>query len=70
MDKSPKNKGREVEPLLVRPWPEGARMLGIGRATMYEKIARNELPGCVVRIGRSVRLNVEALRRWVEQQSA
>jgi excisionase family DNA binding protein len=46
--------------------PEVAGRLGLGRSTVYELIQSGELP--VVRIGRSVRVSSESLRRWVEQR--
>lgn len=57
---------KSFEPLLIRP-EEVGRLLGLGRATIYQKISSGELPA--VRIGRSVRVSLAALRRWVEEQS-
>ena len=51
------------EPLLLRV-EEAARMLRLGRATVYMLVASGELP--CVRIGRAVRVPTEALRRWIE----
>lgn len=51
------------EPLLLRV-EEAARMLRLGRATVYLLVSRGELPS--VRIGRAVRVPAEALRRWIE----
>ena len=42
---------------------EVARMLGIGRSTVFEMIGRHELP--VLRIGRLVRIPRHALDEWV-----
>ncbi len=52
-----------IEPLLLRT-DEAARVLGIGRSTLYALIASGELP--VVRIGRATRIPMAALVRWVE----
>lgn len=49
--------------LLARP-EEAAAMLGVGRSTIYEMLRLGELP--VVHIGRSARIPIQALRRWVE----
>ena len=59
---------RQEQPLLIRV-EEAATLLGVGRSTIYEKIAADELPG-VVRIGRSVRVSREALESWVREQAA
>ena len=42
---------------------EVVRLLGIGRSTVYELIARGELP--VIRIGRLVRVPRPALEEWI-----
>jgi excisionase family DNA binding protein len=54
-----------MEKLLVRP-SEAAEMLGLGRSKVYAMLASGELPS--VRIGKSVRVPTEALRRWVQEQ--
>lgn len=56
----------EEEPLLVKA-EQGARMLGVGRATFYSMMAAGILP--TVRIGRAVRVPLKGLREWVEKQS-
>ncbi len=53
-----------TERLLLRP-EEAAQMIGVGRSRMYALLASREVPS--VRIGRSVRVPVEALRNWVRQ---
>ena len=53
--------------LLARP-EEAAAMLGVGRSTIYEMLRLGELP--VVHIGRSARIPIHALRRWVELHGA
>lgn len=56
-----------MEKLLARP-AEAADAIGVGRSKIYELIASGTVPS--VRIGRSVRVPVEALRKWVEEQVA
>lgn len=51
-----------MEPLLLRP-PEVARLLGVSRSRAYELIASGVLPS--VRIGRSIRVPLAALRAWI-----
>ena len=55
-----------MEQLLLRPI-EAAAVLGLGRAKTYELIRDHTLPS--VRIGKSVRVPAESLRRWVEAQA-
>lgn len=50
--------------ILVR-LPEAATLLGIGRSTVYGLIADGKIP--TVRIGRSVRVPIEALKEWAER---
>lgn len=58
--------GQEVrmEKLLLRP-EEAARLLGIGRSTIYELISSKELPS--IRIGRAIRLRRQDVLEWIEQ---
>ena len=44
--------------------PEVARLLQLSRSKVYELAAKNELP--VIRIGRSVRVSLADLVRWLE----
>ena len=53
--------------LLLRP-SEAALTLGISRTKAYELIANGAIPS--VRVGSSVRVPVEALRNWVNNQVA
>lgn len=54
------------EPLLVSP-KEAGRMLSVG-TTIYQLIERGELP--VVRLGfRGIRIPVEALRKYVQENT-
>lgn len=52
-----------MDKLLVTP-TEAAILIGVGRTTIYSLIARGVIPS--VRIGRSVRVPLEPLRRWVD----
>ena len=44
------------------------RLLDVGRSTVYELIARGELP--VIRIGRLVRVPRPALEEWIVRNTA
>lgn len=46
---------------------EVAQILGIGRSTAFEMIARRELP--VIRIGRLVRVPKSALDEWIADRT-
>jgi excisionase family DNA binding protein len=48
--------------------PEAAQRLALGRSTVYELIAKGELP--VVRVGAAVRVPASALSDWVERQTS
>jgi excisionase family DNA binding protein len=54
-----------METLLLKPM-EAAKAIGIGRSKIYDLISRGVIPA--VRIDKSVRIPVAALRNWVEQQ--
>jgi excisionase family DNA binding protein len=54
-----------MERLLLKPG-EAAESLGIGRSKVYELIASGTVPS--LKIGGSVRVPAQALRRWVEGQ--
>lgn len=45
--------------------PEAARMLAIGRSTLYELVAAGDIE--VVHVGRSARLRVDEVRNFVER---
>lgn len=51
------------EERLLYPIPEAAHKLGLSRSKLYEMIARQEIR--VVRIGGSVRITADELRRFV-----
>ncbi len=48
--------------LMLKP-AEAAELLGLGRSKIYELAAAGEIP--VVRIGKSVRIPMDALRHWI-----
>jgi excisionase family DNA binding protein len=54
----------ELQKLLLRP-AEVAEQIGMGKSKTYELIASGVIPS--VRIGKSVRVSADQLRRWVEQ---
>lgn len=54
-------------PLLLRV-PEAARLLGVGRTTLYEMLARGELRP--VHIGRAVRVERAEVEAFVRRASA
>jgi excisionase family DNA binding protein len=54
-----------MERMLLKP-TEAAEVIGLGRSKTYELISKGLIPS--VRIGKSVRVPVAALRNWVEQQ--
>ena len=58
-------KGRKMEKLLLRP-TEVAEVLGLGRSMVYALLAEGILPG--IRVGKSIRIPAEALRRWVDNR--
>lgn len=53
-------------PLLLRA-EQAAKLLSLGRTTVFQMMASGELP--CVRIGRAVRVPRSALERWVRAQS-
>jgi excisionase family DNA binding protein len=46
--------------------PEAAAALGLGKSTVHELINRGELRPA--RVGRALRIPVDELRRWADQQ--
>lgn len=54
-----------MEKLLLRPI-EAAEAIGLGRSKTYQLISSGAIPS--VRIGKSVRVPVVALRKWIEKQ--
>ncbi len=58
--------GNEL-PILLRA-EEAAKLLSLGRTTIFAMMASGELP--CVRMGRAVRVPRVALERWVQERSA
>ena len=54
-----------MERLLLRP-TEAAEMIGVGRSKIYELLAAGVVPS--VRVGRSIRIPLAALRDWIDDQ--
>lgn len=57
----------EAHPPLLLTMREAAAALRIGRSTVYELVAAGDLE--VVHIGRSARVPVDELRRFVERHT-
>ena len=47
--------------------PQAAKLLGLSRSMVYTLLAKEEGPP-VIRFGRSVRISVASLKKWVEEQ--
>jgi excisionase family DNA binding protein len=45
---------------------EAARLLGLGRSTMYQMVAAKTIRS--IRIGRAVKVSVDALREWCKSR--
>lgn len=65
IDRSETSLAAPVERLLLTI-PQAALVLAVGRTTVYELIGAGSLEA--VHIGRSVRVPVEAIRTFVDQQ--
>ncbi|MGE0539822.1 MAG: excisionase family DNA-binding protein [Dehalococcoidia bacterium] len=52
-----------MDKLLLKPI-EAAELVGLGRSKCYEMIRDGTIPS--VRLGKSVRIPADALRRWVD----
>lgn len=57
---------RSVQQLLLTI-PQAAQSLGISRAKLYSLLAQQEGPP-VIRLGRSVRISIDSLQKWIEKQ--
>lgn len=55
-----------MEKMLLKP-TEAAETLGIGRTRVYEMLACGELPS--LRIGRSIRIPLAGLQKWIADRS-
>jgi excisionase family DNA binding protein len=58
--------GVDSEKLLLKV-SEAQKILSLSRSTVYSMIASGVLPS--VRIGRAVRIPVDALKEWVKRQT-
>ena len=56
-----------MDKLLLRV-PEAAESTGLSRSTIYELISSGDLPS--VKVGRVIRVRVDALREWVQNRSS
>jgi excisionase family DNA binding protein len=56
-----------TEKLLYKPH-EAAEAIGVSRARAYELIAAKTIPS--IRIGASLRVPVDALRKWIADRQA
>ncbi|QDC37207.1 helix-turn-helix domain-containing protein [Sphingobium fuliginis] len=54
-----------AEPLAVRI-PQAARLLGIGRSTLYQFIASGEIE--TIKVGRSTLIPTDTLRAFIERR--
>jgi len=56
-----------MERLMLKP-TEAAEAIGMGRTAFYRLVKAQLIPSC--RVGKSIRIPVNALREWVEKQTA
>jgi excisionase family DNA binding protein len=56
-----------TERLLLKP-AEVGESIGVSRARAYELIAAGVIPS--IKIGSSIRVPVDALRKWIEQRQS
>ncbi|MCP3686539.1 MAG: helix-turn-helix domain-containing protein [bacterium] len=54
-----------MEKLLIKPL-EAAKMLSIGKTTIYELLSEGTIPS--IHIGRSIRIPKKALEEWIEKE--
>ena len=47
---------------------EAGEAIGVGRTRIYELLASGQIPS--VKIGRSVRVPIEALKRWIQERES
>lgn len=59
---TPSSTPQPTQPLLLRI-EEAARLLGLGRSTVYELLYKGEIPS--VRIGAARRIPLAALTQWI-----
>ena len=56
-----------MERLMLKP-AEAAEAIGMGRTVFYRLVRAGLIPSC--RVGKSIRIPVNALRQWAERQVA
>lgn len=56
-----------MDPLLVKP-NEAAKVLAIGRSSLYRLLAEGELPS--IKLGRATLIPVSALQGWIARRAA
>ena len=56
-----------MEKLLLRP-AEAADLLALGKSKVYQLLSNGTLPS--LRIGKSIRVPLDALRQWARAQAA
>lgn len=59
---------QQIEPVLVRWWPDAANALGLSRTAMAEFIASGEIKS--VKLGKRRLVPVDAIREFAEQKLA
>lgn len=65
MDERPNKALVRADPLAVRI-PQAARLLGIGRSTLYQFIASGEIE--TIKVGRSTLIPTDTLRAFIERR--
>lgn len=60
------SESKDMPQRLLLTIPQAALILNISRAKLYEMIAKGKGPP-VTRFGRSVRVSVHSLRKWVQE---
>jgi excisionase family DNA binding protein len=53
-----------VEPLVMRLWPDAGQALGLSRNATYDAAKRGEIP--TIRFGKLIKVPTAALRRMLE----
>ncbi|GER86308.1 hypothetical protein KDW_04700 [Dictyobacter vulcani] len=54
-------------PQLLLTIPQAAQSLGLSRAKLYLLLAQQKGPP-VIRFGRSVRISIDSLQKWITEQ--
>jgi excisionase family DNA binding protein len=56
--------GEDVDPLVMRLWPEAGQALGLSRNATYDAAKRGEIP--TIKFGKLIKVPTAALRRMLE----